>query len=304
MDEDNKPKEPAGSQWPQHAEPIAQNPFPFTGNTEATQNTDSTNDQQYITEPMSSSELEEIANAEKQQEVDKSLVALLAITFAIAGLFVALILVTVLALLFVPSSRSIAGLSTVIAIYLVGPPLLIFGIITLIKVKRAKAKGQKIGKAVRKAGFFLFLPPILWPILKSKNKRVGKAAIVVVVIFGIVGIFMPFLLIKLREEHDVKAAEERNQQLVERRKSETISISYASELLNGCKLKWVKYGDAIKEKDGIESELSKDNEGVALTKDYNGDPFSIYIAKRAETQLLPLAKKAENNCYNFAISDK
>ncbi|MCL2037542.1 hypothetical protein FWG95_00850 [Candidatus Saccharibacteria bacterium] len=310
MDEkDQEPQEPAETyqpqqiqqpEQPQPTEPAVQNPFPFTSNAEATQNTDPINNQPFVAGPMSSNELAEISKSEKRrfdkslQKVNVVLLVFLIITFLLASNVVVLIAQEIL-LHFQSGTEPVRGLPTVFVILFYGPPFIIFGIITLFVARKVRSSGEKIGRTV------------------------GIAGIVFVILFVVINV-ASFFYMKHGEEQGAKMAEERNQQYEQQRqqelkqkqeqrqrenerKYETISISRATELINECKLTWVFYGDATKGFDYVVSELSK-NEGVVLAKDDDGNPAAIYVAERAEAELIPLAKKADEHCSNFFIIDK
>jgi len=118
---------------------------------------------------------------------------------------------------------------------------------------------------------------------------------------------------KQRQEQLEQYEQQRQQELEQKQEQrqrenerdyETISISHATELINECKLRWVFYGDEAMGFDYVKSELSKENDGVVLKKDTNGQGAAIYVAERAEAELIPLAKRAKENCSPLFIIDE
>jgi hypothetical protein len=83
-------------------------------------------------------------------------------------------------------------------------------------------------------------------------------------------------------------------------KNKNITVAYATELLNGCKLRDYFYGGYIKS-DQIKSQLTKNNDLIILVQ-FNGDPRNIHVGDKANEQLLPIAQNAKKNCPQFSIN--
>jgi len=205
-------------------------------------------------------------------KVNKSLVALLVVTFLLGANFIGLILGDVFA--GVLSGKAETGWGVMAAVFFVGPPLLVFGAITLLRIRRFKNNGQKIGRTIKLAG------------------------IISAVILAVYGLFI-FGIYKYDEysSRNEKAQAVRQHEL---NKNETITIAYATELLSSCKVRAYYYGDIIKSS-SIKSELAKQNVGVVLVK-LNGSPNNIQVSNDANVQLLAIAENAKKICSKFSIN--
>jgi len=285
MDKDQKPQE---SQEPT-AQPTAQNPFSFTGNTETTQDTGSTDGKSSTTEPISSSELTQSEKRKldrslrKLDKVDKALLILSVITFLLALFFIVAVLGNIL-----PGAQpsETDSLAMFLALFYVGPPLVIFGVLTLTAARKVKSTGQRIGKTIRMAGIItailiVVLPALSVFTLKNAERRSER---------------------QNQEYWDQYYREQKLRD--ERREGEAISISRAAELLESCEVSEMRYY-AYRQfaHNDVEEILNEENDGVVLANDGRGNPV-IYIAERAEAQLTPLAEEAVKNCPGFAARGK
>lgn len=222
-------------------------------------------------QPMSNSQIQQLSTSEKPKLI-KSLLALLVITFWLGLSFVGLVVGDIRA--GVLRGEPETGWGIFFALWLVGPPFLIFGPITLIRVRKLRADGQKIGQTV---------------------KMSGVITAILLVISGVYSIGM-----SKYEDYASRDRKKQGQHQAALNNNETITAEYATKLLNTCKLEAFYYGDIVKS-EKIKAEFNKPNDGIVLVK-LNGSPYNIQIAERAKAQLLPIAENAKNNCPSFTIN--
>lgn len=223
-----------------------------------------------VSQPMSQSQLEQLSKSEKPKLI-KSLLALLVITFWLGLSFLGLVLGDVEAGILRGEPET--GWGILFALFFVGPPLLIVGLITLIRVIRLRKDGHKIGRTVKMAG-------------------------IVTAILLLISVTYSFGMSKY-EDYASRDRKAQSQRQAELNKPEAITISYATELLNTCKVKAFYYGDIVKSEE-IKAEFNKSNDGVVLVK--LAGPYNIQIADRAKAELLPVAENAKKNCEKFTIN--
>lgn len=202
-------------------------------------------------------------------KTDKTLLVLLVITFLLS--FSALSLVAMDIQIGALRGEPETGWGILVAAWFLVPPLSLFGILSLFKLRQMDAKKSPIAHTV-------------------------KVAAVVSVILIVVSAIYTY---GRDRYYDYAGQEERAvyQQLAEENKNEVISPEEAADLLNTCRLKILSYGNPSSD---ISSEFSNPENQVVLVK-LQRKPHTIWIAESAKSVLLPVAENAKKACPELKI---
>lgn len=229
------------------------------------------NGSQFAQQPMSRVEIEQSSVLEKPKLI-KSLLTFLVITFWLAFGLLGLVLGDIQA--GVLRGEPETGWGILIGFFLIGPPLLIFGLISLIRIRRLRLNGQKIGRTV-------------------------KMAFIITVCLVVISLIYSLAMSKYEDyaSKDRKAAGQLQKEL---NASKVIDITEATNLLNECKLIALYSEDVIKSEE-IKSLLSDPKNDIVLVR-VAGNPYNIQVSNRVKDKVLPIAEASKKNCPKFSIN--
>ncbi len=170
------------------------------------------------------------------------------------------------------SGKAETGYGIVFAIFL-SPIVIGLLLISFLRIRRLRRNGEKVAKTV-------------------------KFAVLISIVLSVIGLGYEFGT-RIYENHINAPKHAQIQKKIEANKNESISINYATQLLNSCKLVNVYNGTRSTETVGTEVRNSK--EGVFLVK-VNGQPYNIWVTDNAESSLKTPIDNAIKNCPKFRKS--